>query len=79
MALLSSPATVSLKIGSNSYSWDAEAGVSIGSVAFPTEDAVAPTVAIVRDGTTVKSGTGSKTVNKSGCTYYNFNPIVNVV
>lgn len=68
LALLSSPATVELYIGSNSASWDAPAGASMGSVPFPTEDSQIPYIQIVRNGNATKSGYGSLYVyvNQSG-------------
>lgn len=68
-----------LYIGSNSASWDAPAGASMGSVPFPTEDSQIPYIQIVRNGNTTKSGYGSLYVNQSGCTYYNFNPWVGII
>ncbi|KAH9833684.1 glycoside hydrolase family 71 protein [Rhodofomes roseus] len=79
LSLLSSEATVGLYIGSNSFTWDAPAGASIGSVPFPSEDAQIPYIEIVRDGTTTKSGYGSLNVTQSDCSYYNFNPWVGII
>ncbi|KZT71491.1 glycoside hydrolase family 71 protein [Daedalea quercina L-15889] len=79
LSLLSSEATVGLYIGSNSFSWDAPAGASMGSVPFPSEDSQIPYIAISRDGNTTKSGYGSLYVQQSDCSYYNFNPYVGIV
>ena len=68
-----------LYIGSNSFSWDAPAGASMGSVPFPSEDSQIPYIEISRDGNTTKSGYGSLYVQQSNCPYHNFNPAVGIV
>ena len=78
MALLASPATITLDIGSNHAQWNASVGDSIGSVAFPPQDAQIPFIQIIRNGQTVKSGFGSVFVTNS-CSWYNFNPFVGVI
>ncbi|KAJ7056835.1 glycoside hydrolase family 71 protein [Mycena amicta] len=78
LALLSSPATITLDIGSNHAEWNAGVGDSIGSVAFPVEDSQIPFIQIKRNGQTVKSGFGSVFVTQS-CNWYNFNPFVGVI
>jgi len=78
-SMLSSPATVVLTVGDNSMSFDVSAGVAIGSVPFSTEDGQLPVISIMRNGATVKSGTGAKAISTSSCPYYNFNPLVGIV
>ncbi|KAJ3985552.1 glycoside hydrolase family 71 protein [Lentinula detonsa] len=78
-SMLTSPATITLTVGDSSASFNASAGVAIGSVPFSTQDAEMPVISIVRDGTTVKSGTGTKAISTSSCPYYNFNPLVGIV
>jgi len=78
LALLGSPATISLDVGSNHYQWNAAAGASIGSVAFPTQDAQIPYIQIIRNGSKVKDGYGSNYITKQ-CSFYNFNPFVGVI
>ncbi|KAF9068620.1 glycoside hydrolase family 71 protein [Rhodocollybia butyracea] len=78
-SMLTSPATVVLTVGDNSMSFDVSAGVAIGSVPFSTEDGQLPVISIMRNGATVKSGTGAKAINTSSCPYYNFNPLVGIV
>ncbi|KAG8683076.1 hypothetical protein FRC09_016316, partial [Ceratobasidium sp. 395] len=77
-ALLTSPATVTLDIGSNHYQWNAAAGTSMGSVPFPTQDAQIPYFQIIRNGVKIKDGYGSVYVTKA-CSIYNFNPFVGVI
>lgn len=77
--MLTAPANVTLTIGSETTVFYAEAGLTMGSVAFPTEDKQTPTVEINRAGTKIASGTGGISVNQTGCTYYNFNPYVGSV
>ncbi|KAF8317382.1 glycoside hydrolase family 71 protein [Clavulina sp. PMI_390] len=72
-ALLASPATVTLDIGSTHYQWDAPAGASIGSVNFPAEDNQIPFFQIERNGSVEKSGYGSLYVTKECNGIYNFN------
>ncbi|KAG7098259.1 hypothetical protein E1B28_000221 [Marasmius oreades] len=55
--------------------FDASAGVAIGMAPFPSQDNVTPSFKIVRNGVTVKSGSGAKAITNS-CPYYNFNPTV---
>jgi glucan endo-1,3-alpha-glucosidase len=76
LAILKEPATVQLSIGSNTVTFDAGAGLTMNKVAFPKEDAQIPYIALIRNGATVADIHGSKYVNQSGCTYYNFNPWV---
>jgi glucan endo-1,3-alpha-glucosidase len=76
LALLSSPATVQLSIGSNTVNMSAAAGLTMGSVDFPKEDHQVPYVALWRQGAVVGDVHGSKYVDQGGCGYYNFNPFV---
>ncbi|KAJ3840950.1 glycoside hydrolase family 71 protein [Lentinula raphanica] len=78
-SMLTSPATITMTVGDSTASFDADAGVAIGSVPFSTQDGQTPVISIVRDGTTVKSGTGAKVISTSSCPYYNFNPLVGIV
>ncbi|KAF7318311.1 hypothetical protein HMN09_00339900 [Mycena chlorophos] len=79
LALLSSPATVSLDIGSTHAECDnSPAGASMCSVAFPVEDAQIPYIQIIRNGVQEKYMYGSIYVTQS-CDWYNFNPFVGVV
>ncbi|TRM63124.1 glycoside hydrolase family 71 protein, partial [Schizophyllum amplum] len=72
-------ATISLDIGSSHAEFIATGGKpTLGWVSFPTEDNQAPSVQIIKDGQTTKSGTGSMQVS-SACEYYNFNPLVQKV
>ncbi|KAG8748618.1 hypothetical protein FRC10_000009 [Ceratobasidium sp. 414] len=77
-ALLTSPATVTLDIGSKHFQWNAQAGTSMGSVPFPPEDAQIPYFQIIRNGVKTKDGYGSVYVTNS-CSIYNFNPLVGVI
>ncbi|EIW79669.1 glycoside hydrolase family 71 protein [Coniophora puteana RWD-64-598 SS2] len=79
MAMLSSEATLTLSIGSQQTNWSAPAGLSMGYVPFPTEDAQVPYFEVSRSGSKVFDGYGSLSVNQTGCSYYNFNPIVGKV
>lgn len=73
-ALLSSPATVTLDIGTNNhYQWNAPAGASMGQVPFPTNDNQIPYIQIIRNNVVVKSGYGSLYVTKECTGIYNFN------
>ena len=76
LAMLTSPATVQLSIGSNTVNMSAPAGLIMGSVDFPKEDHQIPYVALYRNGALVADIHGSKYVDQTGCTYYNFNPFV---
>ncbi|KAJ3899887.1 glycoside hydrolase family 71 protein [Lentinula edodes] len=78
-SMLTSPATITLTVGDSTASFDASAGVAIGSVPFSTQDAQTPVISIVRDGIIVKSGAGAKAISTSSCPYYNFNPLVGIV
>jgi glucan endo-1,3-alpha-glucosidase len=79
MALLATPATVTMDIGlSNHYQWDAPPGASMGSVPFPKQDAQIPYFQLIRNGVKVKDGYGSAYVTDS-CSIYNFNPFVGVI
>ncbi|KAJ6595021.1 glycoside hydrolase family 71 protein [Mycena vulgaris] len=78
MSLLSTPATISLDIGSTHAQFTGQVGASIGSVNFPVEDAMIPFIQIIRNGQTVKSGFGSVFVTNS-CSWYNFNPFVGII
>ncbi|EPQ56645.1 glycoside hydrolase [Gloeophyllum trabeum ATCC 11539] len=75
MAILSSPATISLDIGSNHAEFQADAGVTMGSVPFPAEDSQIPYIQIIRNGNKIADGYGSMYVTNA-CSYYNFNPWV---
>lgn len=79
LAMLKDTATITLAIGSNTVTLTAGAGVTMGSVPFPSEDSQIPYIAISRDGAIVVDTHGSMYVNQSGCTYYNFNPFVGSV
>lgn len=73
-ALLASPATVSIDIGSNNhYEWNASAGASIGQVPFPTEDNQIPYFQVLRNSAVTKSGYGSLYVTQECTGIYNFN------
>jgi glucan endo-1,3-alpha-glucosidase len=76
LAMLTSPSTVQLSIGSNTVNMSVPAGLTMGSVDFPKEDHQTPYVALYRNGTLVADVHGSKYVDQTGCTYYNFNPFV---
>lgn len=78
-SMLTSAATITLTVGDSTASFDAPAGIAIGSVPFSTEDAQSPVIEIVRDGATVKSGTGAIAISTTSCAYYNFNPLVGIV
>lgn len=78
VALLATPAVVSLDFGLNHYQWDAPAGISIGQVAFPAQDSQIPYLQIIRNGDRVYDAYGSLAVTNS-CSYYNFNPFVGVL
>ncbi|KAJ7662440.1 glycoside hydrolase family 71 protein [Mycena rosella] len=78
MSLLSSPATISLDIGSTHAQFAGQVGATIGSVNFPVEDSQIPFIQIIRNGQTTKSGYGSVFVTQS-CSWYNFNPFVGVI
>ncbi|EIW80344.1 glycoside hydrolase family 71 protein [Coniophora puteana RWD-64-598 SS2] len=79
IAMLGSPATLTLAIGSQETNWSAPAGLSMGYVPFPVEDAQIPYIEVSRDGNKVFDGYGSVYVKQSGCDYYNFNPFVGKV
>ncbi|CUA78426.1 hypothetical protein RSOLAG22IIIB_13134 [Rhizoctonia solani] len=79
LALLTSPATVTLDIGSKRFQWNAPAGTSMGSVPFPPEDSQIPYLQIIRNGVKVKDGYGSLYVTTSCPGVYNFNPFVGVI
>ncbi|EIN07586.1 glycoside hydrolase family 71 protein [Punctularia strigosozonata HHB-11173 SS5] len=79
LALLKTPSTITLDIGSNHYQWDAQPGASMGAVPFPTEDAQIPYFQIIQGGTKVKDGYGSVYVTQTDCNYYNFNPFVGLI
>ena len=78
LALLSSPATIMLDIGSKHFQWNAPAGSSTGSVPFPPEDGQIPYLQIVRNGIKTRDGYGSVYVTNA-CSIYNFNPFVGVI
>ncbi|KAE9402282.1 glycoside hydrolase family 71 protein [Gymnopus androsaceus JB14] len=78
-SMLTSAATITLTVGDSTASFDAPAGIAIGSVPFSTEDAQSPVIEIVRNGATVKSGTGAIAISTTSCAYYNFNPLVGIV
>jgi len=78
-AMLASPATVTMDIGSNNhYQWAAPAGISNGSVPFPVQDSQIPFLQIIRNGATVTSAYGSVYVTQT-CSTYNFNPFVGIM
>ena len=76
LALLTDTATISLDVGSSHAEFDAGPGVTMGSVPFPVEDAQVPYIQIIRNGTKIADGYGSKSIEQAGCNYYNFNPWV---
>lgn len=81
-ALVSQPSTISMSVGVNKY-WTFRAdstGPSMGMVPFPKSLAsnVSPEVAIVRGGKTVAVNKSSRPI-EPGCSYPNFNPVVNLV
>ncbi|KZP15020.1 glycoside hydrolase family 71 protein [Athelia psychrophila] len=76
LAMLTKPANVSLYIGSKETTFYAGAGLTMGSVPFPTEDKQVPYIVINRGSTQVASGYGAVHINQTGCTYYNMNPWV---
>ncbi|KZP32592.1 glycoside hydrolase family 71 protein [Athelia psychrophila] len=76
LAMLAEPANVTVSIGSQTTTFYAGAGLTMGSVPFPTEDKQIPYVEIKRADNEVASGYGSVYVDQSGCTYYNMNPWV---
>lgn len=76
LALLTDTATISLDVGSSHNEFEAGAGVTMGSVPFPVEDAQIPYIQIIRNGIKTADGYGSKSINQTGCNYYNFNPWV---
>ncbi len=80
-ALVSQDSTISVSVGSNQY-WTFAAGPSgptMFSVPFPVDiDGVVPEVAITRNGQTVQMGNSSQALS-SGCSWQNFNPVVNLV
>ncbi|KAJ7456072.1 glycoside hydrolase family 71 protein [Mycena latifolia] len=78
MSLLSSPATISLDIGSTHAQFTGGVGATIGSVNFQVEDSQIPFIQIIRNGQTTKSGFGSVFVTQS-CSWYNFTPFVGVI
>ncbi|KAL4257236.1 Glycoside hydrolase family 71 [Pleurotus pulmonarius] len=79
VALLTSPATVTMDIGlNNHFEWNAPAGVSIGQVPFPQEDSQIPFIQIIRNNNVAASGFGSAFFTKT-CQTYNFNAFVGVV
>ena len=81
-ALVSSPTTISMSIGTNQF-WTFEAdgsGPAMGFIPFPSyvpESGITPQVAIMRDGKVVQEGNGSVPIS-SACAWQNFNPVVNL-
>jgi len=73
MALLSSPATVTMDIGSSHFQWDAPAGASLGTDPFPVEDNQIPFFQIIRNNVVETSGYGSLYVTQECTGIYNFN------
>nr|POE87904.1 udp-n-acetylglucosamine--dolichyl-phosphate n-acetylglucosaminephosphotransferase [Quercus suber] len=79
-ALVKSPATISMSIGSNQY-WMFQAdntGPAVGSIPFPDNlsgDGATPEVAVMRDGALQHWAKSSVPVT-SDCTWQNFNPVV---
>ncbi|VDC04449.1 unnamed protein product [Peniophora sp. CBMAI 1063] len=79
LALLTSPATVTMDIGlGNHFEWQAPTGASLGQVPFPAQDDQIPFLEIVRDGQTVTKGYGSANWSKL-CDTYDFNPFVDII
>ncbi|KAF9258841.1 glycoside hydrolase family 71 protein [Marasmius fiardii PR-910] len=74
-SMLTSPATIQITIGGSLTQFNASAGVAIGTAPFPSQVNVTPSFKIVRNGITVKSGSGAKAITDN-CPYYNFNPTV---
>jgi len=77
LALLTDTATISLDVGSSHAEFGAGPGVTMGSVPFPVEDAQVPYIQIIRNGSKIADGYGSKSIEQAGCNYYNFNPSEN--
>lgn len=77
--MLTAAAHITLTVGESTTTFLAQEGVGIGSVPFSKTDGQKPEIKIVRNGQTVKSGTGSKAISTTSCDYYNFNPLVGVV
>ncbi|KAJ3873827.1 glycoside hydrolase family 71 protein [Lentinula edodes] len=77
--MLTAAAHITLTVGESTTTFLAQEGVGIGSVPFSKTDGQKPEIKIVRNGQTVKSGTGSKAISTTSCDYYNFNPFVGVV
>ncbi len=78
MAFLSDSATITLDVGSNSASFEAGPGVTMGSVPFPPEDSQIPYIQIIKNGVQTAYAYGSIYITNE-CSYYNFNPFVGVV
>ncbi|KAJ7266343.1 glycoside hydrolase family 71 protein [Mycena rebaudengoi] len=78
VSLLSTPATISLDVGSTHSQFTGNVGATLGSINFPTEDSQIPFIQIIRNGVTAKSGLGSVFITRS-CSWYNFNPFVGVI
>ncbi|KAI5888703.1 glycoside hydrolase family 71 protein [Schizophyllum commune H4-8] len=69
-------ATVTLDVGSNHAEFTANGGnLTIGKVPFPKEDGQTPWFKLVKNGATVKEGSGNYDIT-TNCAYYNFNPTV---
>lgn len=69
-------ATITLDVGSNHAEFIAGGGnLTMGQVAFPSEDGQTPWFKIVKNGATSKEGSGNHDI-KNSCSYYNFNPTV---
>ncbi|KAF5343341.1 hypothetical protein D9758_014180 [Tetrapyrgos nigripes] len=77
-SMLTSPATISLDVGSRHTEFNAGVGVAIGSIPFPSEDSQIPFIQIIRNGVSTKSIHGSTFITNA-CSYYNFNPWVGVL
>lgn len=77
--MLKDTATVTLTVGDKTVDFTAGPGLTLNSVPFPSADSQAPYVLVSRNGTKIVDGSGSKSIDSSGCSYYNFNPIVAAV
>lgn len=78
-ALLTSPATIAMDIGTNNHrEFVAPAGATSGWLPFPSTDNEIPFIQIIRNGQVVKAVHGSKFITHS-CDVYNFNPWVGVL
>lgn len=81
-ALVKSPATISMSVGSNKYqTFQADSsGPVVGKANFPADlsaTGVKPEVAIMRNNKLVRWAQGSKAIS-TNCAWQNFNPVVNL-